>query len=147
LTDARPLCPESRRPRRLQRTLADRCGVSEEPGLDFKETRAMIVDHRTYTFRPGTLAGWLKKYETEGLPIQKRHLGTFLGLYTTEIGNLHQTVMLWGYEDLADRERRRAAMAADPAWQNYMAEVHALEALQAQEIKILRPADCSPRWT
>ena len=34
----------------------------------------MIVEHRTYTFRPGTVDGWLKKYEAEGLPIQKRHL-------------------------------------------------------------------------
>ena len=27
----------------------------------------MIVEHRTYTFRPGTVDGWLKKYEAEGL--------------------------------------------------------------------------------
>ena len=29
----------------------------------------MIVEHRSYTFRPGTVDGWLKKYQTEGLPI------------------------------------------------------------------------------
>jgi hypothetical protein len=107
----------------------------------------MIVDHRTYTFRPGTLAKWVKKYEAEGLPIQKRHLGTFLGLFVTDIGNLHQTVMLWGYEDLADRDRRRGAMAADPAWQKFTSEVQALEAMQAQEIKILKPTEASPRWS
>ena len=50
----------------------------------------MIVEHRTYTFRPGTVDGWLKKYETEGLPIQKRHLGRFIGLYVSEIGRLHR---------------------------------------------------------
>ncbi|MFX3750217.1 NIPSNAP family protein, partial [Streptococcus suis] len=55
----------------------------------------MIVEHRTYTFRPGTVDGWLKKYETEGLPIQKRHLNTFLGLYVSEIGPLHTTVLMW----------------------------------------------------
>lgn len=104
----------------------------------------MIVDHRTYTFRPGSMGKWLRKYETEGLPIQKRHLGTFMGLYTTEIGNLHQIVFLWGYESLADREVRRATMADDPAWQNFISEVWALDAIQAQEIRILRPAAFSP---
>ena len=39
----------------------------------------MIVEHRTYTFRPGTVDGWLKKYETEGLPIQTRRLGASSG--------------------------------------------------------------------
>ena len=46
----------------------------EKCGLD------MIVEHRTYSFRPGRLKTWLGKYESEGLPIQKKHLGRFLGL-------------------------------------------------------------------
>jgi hypothetical protein len=104
----------------------------------------MIVDHRTYTFRPGTMGAWIKKYEEEGLAIQKKHLGRFLGLYTTEIGNLHQIVFMWGYDSLADREQRRAALNADPAWTKYIGEVWALDALQSQEIKILRPASFSP---
>ena len=64
----------------------------------------MIIEHRTYTFRPGTVEGWLKKYEAEGLPVQKKHLGQFVGLYVSEIGRLHQTVLIWAYENLADRE-------------------------------------------
>ena len=32
----------------------------------------MLIEHRTYTFRPGTLAPCLKKYEGESLPIQKQ---------------------------------------------------------------------------
>ena len=72
----------------------------------------MIVEHRTYTFRPGTVDGWLKKYEAEGLPIQKRHLGRFVGLYVSEIGRLHRIVLIWAYQSLADREQRRAAMTA-----------------------------------
>ena len=106
----------------------------------------MIVDHRTYTFRPGTMGRWLKKYETEGLAIQKRHLGTFLGLYTTEVGNLHQIVFMWGYDSMADREARREALGADPAWRKYLDEVWAMDALLSQEIKILKPASFSPMW-
>jgi len=104
----------------------------------------MIVDHRTYTLRPGTMTRWLKKYETEGLPIQRRHLGRFIGMFTTEIGNLHQIVFLWAYESLADRDVRRATMADDPEWQTYMEELWAMDAVQAQEIKILRPTSFSP---
>ena len=44
--------------------------------------------------------GWLKNYETEGLPIQKCHLGRFVGLYVSEIGRLHRIVLIWAYESL-----------------------------------------------
>lgn len=104
----------------------------------------MIIDHRTYTLRPGTMAQWLRKYETEGLPIQKRHLGRFVGLFTTEVGNLHQVVFLWAYDSQADREARRARLAGDPEWQKYMDELWAMDAIQAQEIKLLKSASFSP---
>lgn len=104
----------------------------------------MIVDHRTYTFRPGTVQRWLKKYESEGLPIQKQYLGTFLGLFITEVGNLHQVVFMWAYESLGDRETRRAAMEADPRWDKFISEIWELDAIQEQNIKMLRPASFSP---
>jgi len=104
----------------------------------------MIVEHRTYTFRPGTVDGWLKKYEAEGLPIQKRHLNKFLGLYVSEIGRLHTTVLMWSYDSLADREARRAAMYADPAWQAFISSIWDLHAIQSQDVMIMHPAPFSP---
>jgi len=104
----------------------------------------MIVEHRTYTFRPGTVDGWLRKYESEGLPIQKRHLNRFLGLYVSEIGRLHTTVLMWGYDSLADREARRKAMYADPEWQSFISSVWALDAIQNQDVMIMNPASFSP---
>jgi hypothetical protein len=104
----------------------------------------VIVEHRTYTFRPGTVDGWLKKYETEGLPIQKRHLNRFLGLYVSEIGQLHTTVLMWGYDNLADREARRKAMYADREWQSFISGVWALDAIQSQNVMIMNPAPFSP---
>ena len=104
----------------------------------------MIVDHRTYTFRPGTMQKWLKKYEADGLPIQKKHLGEFLGMFTTEIGNLHQVVFMWGYASLGDREARRANMEADPAWGKFIQEIWDLDAIVEQNIKMLRPVSFSP---
>jgi hypothetical protein len=106
----------------------------------------MIVDHRTYTFKPGSVPRWLDKFEREGLPIQRKYLGTFMGLFTTDIGNLHQIVMLWGYESLAEREAKRAAMAESPEWKTFIGEVWALDCIETQEIKILRPTAFSPAW-
>lgn len=104
----------------------------------------MIIEQRTYSFKPGQLDRWLKKYETEGLPIQKKHLGTFMGLWVSEIGPLHQIVMMWAYQGLGDREKRRAAMAADPAWTKFIGEVWGLDAMISQEVKMLKPTSICP---
>ncbi|MCY4405014.1 MAG: NIPSNAP family protein, partial [Rhodospirillaceae bacterium] len=104
----------------------------------------MIVEHRTYTFRPGAVDGWLKKYEAEGLPIQKRHLGRFVGLYVSEIGRLHRIVLIWAYESLADRERRRAAVTADPAWQAFIPSLRGLVALHEQAPNAMQPGAHPP---
>lgn len=104
----------------------------------------MIIEHRLYTFRPGTVDRWMAKYEAEGLPIQERHLNRFVGLYVSEIGCLHRTVLMWAYASLADREARRAAMYADPDWQRFISEVWALDAIQKQEVMIMNPASISP---
>jgi hypothetical protein len=105
----------------------------------------VILEHRTYTFKPGTLDKWMQKYDAEGLAIQRRHLNTFVGAYTTEIGHLHQIVLMWAYDSLADREARRARMAADPDWKKYIAEIWAMEAIQTQEVKIMNPAPFNPQ--
>ena len=104
----------------------------------------MIVEHRTYAFRPGAVAGWMSKYECEGLPIQKKHLNTFLGLYVSEIGRLHTVVLMWAYDSLADREARRKAMEADADWRKFIGEVFALDAILTQDVMILNPAPFSP---
>lgn len=103
----------------------------------------MIVDHRTYTVAHGRMEEYLERYERVALPIQLRHLGRLLGFYVSDIGPLNQVVHLWAYDSLADREARRARMAADPEWQAFMKGnagtfVH-------QEIKILKPTRFSPQ--
>ena len=104
----------------------------------------MIIDHRTYSFRPGTVKRWLEKYEKDGLPIQRKHLGEFIGIFTTEVGNLHEVVFMWAYESLADREQRRANMEADPDWLTFIEEIWELDAIVEQKIKMLRPVPYSP---
>lgn len=104
----------------------------------------MIVDHRTYSIRPGKVKTWLENYEKYALPVQAKHLGNLLGFFVSDIGPLNQIVFMWGYDDLADREKRRAAMDADPAWHDYLARSAEIGALLAQENKILKPTSFSP---
>jgi hypothetical protein len=79
----------------------------------------MIVEMRTYSIRIGAMRDFLGLYAREGLAVQTQHLGSPLGYYTSEVGELSQVVHLWRYTDLADRERRRAALEADARWLTY----------------------------
>ncbi|MGE4219341.1 MAG: NIPSNAP family protein [Alphaproteobacteria bacterium] len=98
----------------------------------------MVVDHRTYTLKPGTVPQCLKLFEEEGIAILSRHLGPPLGFYVTEIGPLNQIVHLWGYKDVADRARRREELHHDKDFLAYLPKVR--EFIVAQENKLLLDA-------
>ncbi len=102
----------------------------------------MIIDHRTYRLKPNRMAQYLKVFEAEGLPIQRRHLGNLIGYFTTTIGPVNQVVHLWGYDSLADMEARRAARDGDPAWTEYRKKTQDL--VLSQENKIVTPTSFSP---
>ena len=99
----------------------------------------MIVDLRIYTVVPNRLPEFVALYESEAWPLQKKHLGRCLGWYTTVEGALNTVVHLWGYADQGDREWRRNAMAADPAWGDYLRELGERGLLLKMENRILRP--------
>ncbi|HEY6241549.1 MAG TPA: NIPSNAP family protein [Burkholderiales bacterium] len=102
----------------------------------------MIVEMRTYTLHPGKVSEMVKLYGEEGLALQQRHLGKFIGYFSTETGNLNQVVFLWGYDSLDDRAARRERLAQDPEWKRYLQKVAQL--LVTQENRILKPAPFSP---
>ena len=104
----------------------------------------MIVDLRIYTTRPGKTAAFVALYKEYAWPLQQKYLGNCLGWFVAAEGPLNQVVHLWGYESQADREARRAAMAADPAWATYVKKSEELGLLVAQENRILRSTDFSP---
>ncbi|NYT69708.1 NIPSNAP family protein [Pusillimonas noertemannii] len=101
----------------------------------------MIVDHRTYIIRTGLMRDFLALYAAEGLAVQTEHLGTPLGYYTTEVGELNQVVHLWAYTDMADRQRRRAALEADPRWLAYRRKAAAAGQVLRQSNAILQQVD------
>jgi hypothetical protein len=100
----------------------------------------MIFDHRTYTVRPGTLPKQLELYEKHGKTPQERHLGKPLLYGVTETGPINTYVHVWVYENAGDRERRRAAMQADPEWQAFLKMSAEAGYLIKQENRILVPA-------
>ncbi|MGB8434018.1 MAG: NIPSNAP family protein [Burkholderiales bacterium] len=102
----------------------------------------MIIEERVYTLHPGKVPEMVRLYGEEGLALQQRHLGKFIGYFTTETGNLNQVVFMWGYDSLDDRAARRARMNQDPDWQRYIEKVVPL--LVEQENRILTPTAFSP---
>ena len=49
----------------------------------------MLIDHRTYTVKPGTMAKQMALYQEYGLTAQKRHLGEPLAYLITETGEVN----------------------------------------------------------
>ncbi|OJW29654.1 MAG: NIPSNAP family protein [Rhodospirillales bacterium 69-11] len=104
----------------------------------------MLIDHRTYTVRPGTMNKQLALYEEFGLKAQKRHLGEPLAYLITETGAINTFVHIWVYKDAADRAARRAAMQADPEWQAYLQKTAEAGYLIKQENNLMTPASFAP---
>ena len=102
----------------------------------------MIVEERTYHVYTGKLPEVVRLYETEGTALQQRVLGHLVGAFTVDVGALSSIVQLWAYDSHAERERRRAELQADPAWQAFLAKLQPL--LHTQENRILVPTSFSP---
>lgn len=78
----------------------------------------MLVDHRTYTVRVGTLRKQLALYEKHGLAVQKRHFGEPLAWLVSETGDVNTYVHIWAYENAEDRTSR------SPLQGSRLAQVH-----------------------
>ena len=104
----------------------------------------MIVEHRTYTIKALRTGDFLKLYERAALPLQLKYLGHLIGFYVSEIGPLNEVVHLWGFASLAERERRRALMEADPGWAVYRQALLELDVVVEQSTKMLRTTSFSP---
>ncbi|MDE0668691.1 MAG: NIPSNAP family protein [bacterium] len=102
----------------------------------------MIVEQRDYHIYTGKLKEVLRLYETEGIIIQKEVLGNLIAWFPVEVGALSSICAMWGYENFADREQRRAALAADERWQTFLAKLHPL--VHTQQNRILTPTAFSP---
>jgi len=119
------------------RTVAEPCNDYD----DNKGNLRMLYDHRTYVCRPGTIKKHLELYKAHGMAPQTRNLGQPLMYATTETGNPNAYIHIWVYEDAADRAKRRAAMQADPDWQEYLRISAEAGYLESQLNTLLNPVD------
>jgi hypothetical protein len=104
----------------------------------------MLLDHRTYTVRAGTLRKQLALYEKHGLAPQKRHFGEPFAYLVSETGDVNTYVHIWLYDDVADRARKRASMMKDPEWLAYLEMNAEAGYLIKQESKLMSPAPFAP---
>ena len=102
----------------------------------------MIVEQRDYHVFTGKLPELVKLYETEGIEIQQRILGNLLGVFTTDIGALSTYTSMWGYDNFAQREERRAQLQADDGWKTFLGKIQPL--IHTQLNRILVPTAFSP---
>lgn len=104
----------------------------------------MLLDHRTYTCRPGTIQRHLALYAEHGYAAQVRHLGEPVVYAAVESGDVNSFVHIWAYDSAADREARRAAMKADPDWTAYLKKSAEAGYLVSQVNTLLTPASFAP---
>lgn len=86
----------------------------------------MILEERKYTLVPGGIPQYIEQYELLGRESQEKHLGEMVGCFQSEVGELNQLVFLWRYENLADRETRRAALMVDEQFTAFRRTVRSL---------------------
>ena len=104
----------------------------------------MLIDHRTYTVKPGTMARQVALYQEFGFGPQTRHLGQPVAWLITESGEVNTYVHIWAYKDAADRATKRAAMSADPEWLLYLQKTGEAGYLIAQKNSLMPPAAFAP---
>ncbi len=105
----------------------------------------MLIDHRTYTVRPGTMPAQVKLYSELAYPVQLRYMGEPLYYLMAESGELNTLVHGWVYESAGDRESKRAKMAADPDWKHYLAENAKAGNVVQQRNVLMVPAPFAPK--
>ena len=95
-----------------------------------------LVDHRIYTIRLRKMPEFFEVFNRLAMPILRETLGTPLGFYVSHVGPLNQFVHLWGYDDLADYERRCNARDTHPDFPAYLSASEHL--IVSQETRLIR---------
>jgi hypothetical protein len=99
----------------------------------------VVVDHRIYTIRPRRMGEFIEAFNRLAMPILLETLGHPMGFWTSWVGPQNQFIHLWGYQSLADYERRGLARDAHPGFPAYLAATEHL--IVAQENRLVRAVD------
>lgn len=97
-----------------------------------------LIDHRIYTIRLRKMDEFVDVFQRLALPVLRETLGNPIGFYTSFVGPLNQFIHLWGYDDLADYERRGLLRDRHPDFAAYLAASEHL--ILQQETRLIRRA-------
>src|SRR5690349_9463180 len=97
----------------------------------------MIIEMRTYTLQPGTVATFEERF-AEALPARAK-LSPLAAFWHTEVGPLNRVIHVWPYEDQAARTRLREEATKLQGW-----PPNTREFVVEQQSEIYLPAPFSP---
>ena len=100
----------------------------------------MIIEMRTYTLQPGTLAEVEKRFG-EALPLREKH-SKLAAFWHTEVGPLNQIIHVWAYDSFEQRTAVRAAASKEAGRPPPIREF-----VTHQESEVFIPAPFSPALT
>ena len=98
----------------------------------------MIIEMRTYTLQPGTVATFEERF-AKALPVRAK-VSPLAAFWHTEVGPLNRVIHLWPYDDLGARTRQRAEAAKLQGWPPDVREF-----VIDQQADIYLPAPFSPK--
>ena len=100
----------------------------------------MIVEMRTYTLKPGTMAEAEKRFG-EALPAREKH-SKLAAFWHSEIGPLNQIIHVWAYDSFEHRADVRSAASKEPGWPPNIREF-----VDSQQSEVFTPAPFCPPLT
>src|SRR5439155_863114 len=98
----------------------------------------MIIEMRTYTLQPGTVASFEERF-AEALPVRAK-VSPLAAFWHTEVGPLNRVIHVWPYEDLEERTRLRAEATKLQGW-----PPNTREFVVEQQSDVYLPAPFSPK--
>jgi hypothetical protein len=98
----------------------------------------MIIEMRTYTLRPGSIAEAEKRFGA-ALPVREKH-SKLAAFWHSEVGPLNQIIHVWAYDSFEQRTAVRAAASKEEGWPPPIREF-----VTHQESEVFIPAPFSPK--
>jgi len=98
----------------------------------------MIIEMRTYTLQPTTLAEAEKRFG-EALPSREKY-SKLAAFWHSEVGPLNQIIHVWAYDSFEHRNEVRTAASKDPNWPPKIREF-----CVAQQSEVFIPAPFCPK--
>src|SRR6266481_4447323 len=74
----------------------------------------MIIEMRTYTLQPGTVATFEERF-AEALPVRAK-VSPLVAAWYSELGGLNKWCHIWAYKDAAERFRIREEARSKGIW-------------------------------